>query len=119
MLDQGRLLTEFASILIIGDTDNVYGNPINLKKIVRGFIRVVFLESFLRIRSLPKYTATHEEGRWFPCKRLSTRLKLPSLLLDTRSALILSSFLTLMLARLSPSTNMLEEVGKTPILTPQ
>ncbi|XLR04248.1 hypothetical protein S83_070446, partial [Arachis hypogaea] len=39
--------------------------------------------------------------------------------LELRSALILSSFLALMLVRLSPSRNMLEGVGKTPILTPQ
>ncbi|KAL1290737.1 hypothetical protein AAHE18_20G150500 [Arachis hypogaea] len=79
---------------------------------------LVLLESFLRIRSLPKHAATHREGRLFPFKRLSSGLELPSFL-ELRSALILSSFLALMLVRLSPSRNMLEGVGKTPILTPQ
>ena len=42
MLDQGRLITEAVSIPVIGDGDNAYGNAMNVKRTVKGFIKAGF-----------------------------------------------------------------------------
>ncbi|XP_015962910.1 uncharacterized protein LOC107486861 isoform X1 [Arachis duranensis] len=62
MLDQGRLLTEAVSIPIIGDADNGYGNPINLKRTVKGFIRAGFAGILLEDQVSPK-ACGHTRGR--------------------------------------------------------
>lgn len=38
MVDQGRLITSAVSIPVIGDADNGYGNAMNVKRTVRGYI---------------------------------------------------------------------------------
>ncbi|KAL5214026.1 hypothetical protein ABZP36_003178 [Zizania latifolia] len=43
MVDQGRLITEAASILVICDTDNGYGNSMNVKRTVKRFMKVGFV----------------------------------------------------------------------------
>jgi len=42
MIDQGRLITEAVSITVIGDADNGYGNSMNVKRTVKGFINAGF-----------------------------------------------------------------------------
>jgi 2-methylisocitrate lyase-like PEP mutase family enzyme len=42
MIDQGRLITEAVSIPVIGDADNGYGNCMNVKRTVKGFINAGF-----------------------------------------------------------------------------
>lgn len=42
MVDQGRHITEAVSIPVIGDGDNGYGNAMNVKRTVRGYIRAGF-----------------------------------------------------------------------------
>jgi 2-methylisocitrate lyase-like PEP mutase family enzyme len=42
MIDQGRLITEAVSIPVVGDADNGYGNCINVKRTVKGFINAGF-----------------------------------------------------------------------------
>lgn len=42
MVDQGRLITEAVSIPVIGDADNGYGNCMNVKRTVKGFINAGF-----------------------------------------------------------------------------
>ena len=38
MVDQGRLITEAVSVPVIGDGDNGYGNSMNIKRTVKGYI---------------------------------------------------------------------------------
>ena len=42
MIDQGRLITQAVSIPVIGDADNGYGNCMNVKRTVKGFINAGF-----------------------------------------------------------------------------
>lgn len=42
MVDQGRLITQSLSIPVIGDADNGYGNAMNVKRTVKGFIAAGF-----------------------------------------------------------------------------
>lgn len=42
MADQGRQITQAVSIPVIGDGDNGYGNAMNVKRTVKGFIQVGF-----------------------------------------------------------------------------
>jgi 2-methylisocitrate lyase-like PEP mutase family enzyme len=42
MIDQGRLITEAVSIPVIGDADNGYGNSMNVKRTVKGYINAGF-----------------------------------------------------------------------------
>ena len=42
MIDQGRLITEAVSVPVIGDADNGYGNCVNVKRTVKGFINAGF-----------------------------------------------------------------------------
>lgn len=42
MLDQGQLITQSVSIPVIGDGDNGYGNAMNVKRTVKGYIRAGF-----------------------------------------------------------------------------
>lgn len=41
-MDQGRQITEAVSIPIIGDGDNGYGNAMNVKRTVKGYIKAGF-----------------------------------------------------------------------------
>lgn len=42
MLDQGSQITEAVSIPVIGDGDNGYGNAMNVKRTVKGYIKAGF-----------------------------------------------------------------------------
>ena len=42
MVDQGQLITQAVSIPVVGDADNGYGNALNVKRTVKGFIRAGF-----------------------------------------------------------------------------
>ena len=42
MVDQGRLITQAVSIPVIGDGDNGYGNAMNVKRTVKGYIKAGF-----------------------------------------------------------------------------
>ncbi|GJT12451.1 phosphoenolpyruvate carboxylase family protein [Tanacetum coccineum] len=48
MLDQRRLITEAVSISVIGDGDNGYGNAMNVKRTVKGFIKTGFVGILLK-----------------------------------------------------------------------
>lgn len=41
-MDQGQQITGAVSIPVIGDGDNGYGNPMNVKRTVRGYIQAGF-----------------------------------------------------------------------------
>lgn len=47
MVDQGRLITQAVSIPVIGDADNGYGNAMNVKRTVKGFIQAGFAGIFI------------------------------------------------------------------------
>ncbi|KAJ4835666.1 hypothetical protein Tsubulata_038996 [Turnera subulata] len=42
MVDQGRQITQAVSIPIIGDGENGYGNVMNVKRTVKGYIKAGF-----------------------------------------------------------------------------
>jgi len=42
MVDQGRKITDAVSIPVIGDGDNGYGNAMNVKRTVKGYIKAGF-----------------------------------------------------------------------------
>lgn len=42
MVDQGQQITQAVSIPVIGDGDNGYGNAMNVKRTVKGFIKAGF-----------------------------------------------------------------------------
>jgi 2-methylisocitrate lyase-like PEP mutase family enzyme len=42
MVDQGRQITSAVSIPVIGDGDNGYGNALNVKRTVKGYIAAGF-----------------------------------------------------------------------------
>ncbi|MED6143092.1 hypothetical protein PIB30_003370 [Stylosanthes scabra] len=54
MFDHGLLLTQAVSIPIIADADNGFGNPINVKRTVKGFIQAAFAGIFLEDQLSPK-----------------------------------------------------------------
>nr|GEU90583.1 phosphoenolpyruvate carboxylase family protein [Tanacetum cinerariifolium] len=62
MLDQGRLITEAVSIPVIGDGDNGYGNAMNVKRTVKGFIKAGFAGILLEDQVSPK-ACGHTQGR--------------------------------------------------------
>lgn len=41
-MDQGQQITQAVSIPVIGDGDNGYGNAINVKRTVKGYIKAGF-----------------------------------------------------------------------------
>ncbi|KAG8369542.1 hypothetical protein BUALT_Bualt14G0024300 [Buddleja alternifolia] len=62
MVDQGRQITEAVSIPVIGDGDNGYGNPMNVKRTVKGYIRAGFAGIILEDQVSPK-ACGHTQGR--------------------------------------------------------
>ena len=56
MVDQGQQITQAVSIPVIGDGDNGYGNAMNVKRTIKGYIRAGFagilLEDQVIIESL-------------------------------------------------------------------
>ncbi|XP_073284319.1 uncharacterized protein [Primulina huaijiensis] len=62
MVDQGRQITEAVSIPIIGDGDNGYGNAMNVKRTVKGYIKAGFAGIILEDQVSPK-ACGHTQGR--------------------------------------------------------
>ncbi|XP_047308057.1 2,3-dimethylmalate lyase isoform X2 [Impatiens glandulifera] len=62
MLDQGSQITQAVSIPIIGDGDNGYGNAMNVKRTVKGFIKAGFAGIILEDQVSPK-ACGHTQGR--------------------------------------------------------
>ncbi|KAL6651004.1 hypothetical protein ACP70R_009929 [Stipagrostis hirtigluma subsp. patula] len=62
MIDQGRLITEAVSIPVIGDADNGYGNSMNVKRTVKGYINAGFAGIILEDQVSPK-ACGHTKGR--------------------------------------------------------
>ncbi|XP_062184330.1 uncharacterized protein LOC133888196 isoform X1 [Phragmites australis] len=62
MVDQGRLITEAVSIPVIGDGDNGYGNSMNIKRTIKGYINAGFAGIMLEDQVAPK-ACGHTEGR--------------------------------------------------------
>ncbi|XP_022956052.1 uncharacterized protein LOC111457862 [Cucurbita moschata] len=62
MLDQGLQITQAVSIPVIGDGDNGYGNAMNLKRTVKGYIRAGFAGIILEDQVSPK-ACGHTRGR--------------------------------------------------------
>ncbi|RZB54347.1 hypothetical protein D0Y65_049986 [Glycine soja] len=62
MLEQGQLITQAVSIPVIGDADNGYGNAMNLKRTVKGFIAAGFAGIILEDQIAPK-ACGHTRGR--------------------------------------------------------
>lgn len=62
MVDQGSQITGAVSIPVIGDGDNGYGNALNVKRTVRGYIRAGFAGILLEDQVSPK-ACGHTRGR--------------------------------------------------------
>ncbi|KQJ83440.1 uncharacterized protein LOC100828754 [Brachypodium distachyon] len=62
VIDQGRLIAEAVSIPVIGDADNGYGNCMNVKRTVKGFINAGFAGIILEDQVSPK-ACGHTQGR--------------------------------------------------------
>ncbi|KAJ4779686.1 2-methylisocitrate lyase [Rhynchospora pubera] len=62
MVDQGSLITQAVSIPVIGDGDNGYGNAMNVKRTVKGFIKAGFAGIILEDQVAPK-ACGHTQGR--------------------------------------------------------
>ncbi|XP_048334195.2 uncharacterized protein LOC107406367 [Ziziphus jujuba] len=54
MVDQGQQITQAVLIPVIGDGDNGYGNAMNVKRTVMGFIRAGFAGIILEDQAFPK-----------------------------------------------------------------
>lgn len=54
MVDQGRNICQAVSIPVIGDADTGYGNPVNVKRTVRGYARAGFACLMLEDQRSPK-----------------------------------------------------------------
>lgn len=62
MVDQGRLITSAVSIPVMGDADNGYGNALNVKRTVTGYIQAGFAGILLEDQVFPK-ACGHTKGR--------------------------------------------------------
>ncbi|KAL6970806.1 hypothetical protein U1Q18_030492 [Sarracenia purpurea var. burkii] len=62
MVDQGKQITQAVSIPIIGDGDNGYGNAMNVKRTVNGYIGAGFAGIILEDQVSPK-ACGHTQGR--------------------------------------------------------
>ncbi|XVF38432.1 hypothetical protein REPUB_Repub20aG0101200 [Reevesia pubescens] len=62
MVDQGQQITQAVSIPVIGDGDNGYGNAMNVKRTVKGFIRAGFAGIIIEDQVSPK-ACGHTQGR--------------------------------------------------------
>ncbi|XP_020219109.1 uncharacterized protein LOC109802239 isoform X2 [Cajanus cajan] len=62
MLQQGHLITQAVSIPVIGDADNGYGNAMNVKRTLKGYIAAGFAGIILEDQVSPK-ACGHTRGR--------------------------------------------------------
>ena len=62
MLDQGRAICDAISIPVIGDADTGYGNPLNVKRTVRGYAAAGFACAMIEDQLAPKRCG-HTRGK--------------------------------------------------------
>ncbi|XP_057436610.1 uncharacterized protein LOC130729016 [Lotus japonicus] len=62
MVDQGRLVTQAISVPVIGDADTGFGNSVNVKRTVKGYIAAGFAGIMLEDQISPK-ACGHTQGR--------------------------------------------------------
>ncbi|XP_031256730.1 uncharacterized protein LOC116114735 isoform X2 [Pistacia vera] len=62
MVDQGQQITQAVTIPVIGDGDNGYGNAMNVKRTIKGFIKAGFAGIILEDQVSPK-ACGHTRGR--------------------------------------------------------
>ncbi|XP_024987119.1 uncharacterized protein LOC112522243 [Cynara cardunculus var. scolymus] len=62
MVDEGKQITEAVSIPVIGDGDNGYGNAMNVKRTIKGYIKAGFAGILLEDQVSPK-ACGHTQGR--------------------------------------------------------
>ncbi|KAJ4835665.1 hypothetical protein Tsubulata_038995, partial [Turnera subulata] len=62
MVDQAQLISQAVSIPVIGDGDNGYGNAMNVKRTIKGFIRAGLAGILLEDQVSPK-ACGHTRGR--------------------------------------------------------
>ena len=62
MVDQGRQICEAVSIPVIGDADTGYGNPVNVKRTVRGYAAAGFACAMIEDQVAPKRCG-HTRGK--------------------------------------------------------
>ncbi|KAM7489978.1 hypothetical protein LguiB_027462 [Lonicera macranthoides] len=62
MVDQGLQITQAVSIPVIGDGDNGYGNAMNVKRTIKGYIKAGFAGIILEDQVSPK-ACGHTRGR--------------------------------------------------------
>lgn len=62
MVDQGSQITQAVSIPVIGDGDNGYGNAMNVKRTVKGYIKAGFAGIIIEDQVSPK-ACGHTRGR--------------------------------------------------------
>jgi 2-methylisocitrate lyase-like PEP mutase family enzyme len=62
MLDQGRQICEAVTIPVIGDADTGYGNPMNVKRTVRGYASAGFACAMIEDQQAPKRCG-HTRGK--------------------------------------------------------
>lgn len=62
MLDQGRDICAAVQIPVIGDADTGYGNPVNVKRTLRGYARAGFACAMIEDQQWPKRCG-HTEGK--------------------------------------------------------
>ncbi|KAJ7979072.1 2,3-dimethylmalate lyase [Quillaja saponaria] len=119
MVDQGELITQAVSIPVIGDGDNGYGNAMNVKRTVKGYVRAGFAGIILEDQVSPK-ACGHTQGR-------KVHSQGQGLLADAGADVLFVDALASKeemnaFCEVSPlvpkMANMLEGGGKTPILDP-
>jgi 2-methylisocitrate lyase-like PEP mutase family enzyme len=62
MLDQGRNICDAVTIPVIGDADTGYGNPVNVKRTLRGYARAGFACAMIEDQLAPKRCG-HTRGK--------------------------------------------------------
>ncbi|KAL2622614.1 hypothetical protein R1flu_002819 [Riccia fluitans] len=62
VLDQGRLICDAVSIPVVGDGDNGYGNVLNVKRTVKGFVQAGFAGILIEDQDSPK-SCGHFSGK--------------------------------------------------------
>ncbi len=75
MLDQGRNICDAVSIPIIGDGDTGYGNPLNVKRTVKGYAQAGFACIMIEDQVAPKRCGHTRGKQTVPRTEAFTRLK--------------------------------------------
>ena len=64
MVDQGRLINAAVSFPVIGDADTGYGNAMNVKRTVKGYIQAGFAGLLLEDQVFMSFREVLGYGRW-------------------------------------------------------